>query len=85
MSSAISFESSQIALIGHDDLVIGLIMQQAHSWVNGCLGLFMILSTVFRIKNDPCTSVYSSGTVNFGSWLLVGLFVVEGHMSKMAR
>ena len=30
-------------LIGHDDLLIVLIMQQARSWVNGCLGLFAIL------------------------------------------
>ena len=57
-------------------------MQQARSDVNGCLGLFAILRGHFGFDYGPHTSVAFGGGVNCGSWLLVGLFVVEGRMSR---
>ena len=57
-------------------------MQQARSGVNGCLGLFAILSGLFGFEYGPHISIDFGGAVTFGSWLLVGLFVVEGRMSN---
>ena len=82
MSLAISFGSLKVDGLGMMTLSYMMNMQHARSGVNGCMGLFAILRGQFGFEYGPHTSVAFCGGVNFGSWLLVGLFVVEGRMSR---
>ena len=62
-----------------------LSMQQARNGVNWCLGLLRILRGEFGLEYGNHISVDVCSAVNFGSWLIVGLFVVEGRMSRTVR
>ena len=63
-------------LLGHDDLGIMWMWQQAHSCFTEGLGLFAILWCSFGIQYGPGISAGLVRAVNFVSWLLVELFVV---------
>ena len=85
MSFAILFGSYWDNGLGMMSLSYKVSMQQARNGVNRCLGLLAILKGYFGFEYGVHISVDVGRAVNFGSWFLVGLFVVEGRMSRTVR